>query len=454
MKTNLTLAAALMLTTTAAGAGGIDRTLTNYGTLFEVGNYVELSYASVRPSVSGDYNATLSRIGGSTTTGVMSEDFNTLSGSMKYDLTPRLALGLFFNQPFGADASYPAGAYRGLSAEWNSNGQSIVMKYKVTPNVSVYGGVHSIESQASILIPNQLVASPIAQAQADGARRLGAGAQQAADGAQQAADAAAAAAGAGDAAAAAALGAQAQSLAEQAQTLAAQAQSLGASAQATAATISPNTNATTGPFTYRALTDKDRETSYIVGAAYERPEIALRVALTYESGYTHSFDTVETLAATGLNLTSNTDISMPDVYTLDFQSGVAKDTLVFGSIRHATWGDWEVRPDGYKALTNDRVTGIDSDVTTYRIGVGRKINDNFSGFARVTYENSNGDVASRLAPTDGSTAFGFGGTYTRDAFKITGGVEYIKFGEATDASGTEFADNDAVAVGLSVGYRF
>lgn len=454
MKTDLTLAAALMLTTTVASAGGIDRTLTEYASLFEVGNYAELSYAAVQPNVTGTYSAPLVALGGTTSTGVMSQDFSTLSGSMKYDLTPRLALGLFFNQPFGTEAYYPDGANRGLMAEWESNSQAIVMKYQVTPNISVYGGVRSIESQASILIPNQLIAAPIAQAQSDGALQLAQGANQAAAGAQLAADNAALAAAGGDAATAAELGAQALALGAQAQSLGAQAQALGAQAQMTADTISVSTNATTGPFTYRAETEKDRQTSYIVGAAYERPQIALRVALTYEQGYTHSFETVETLAATQLNLTSTTDVEMPDVYTLDFQTGVAKDTLVFGSIRHATWGNWEVRPVGYEALASDNVADFESDVTTYRIGVGRQINDAFSGFARITYEARSDDTPSPLAPVDGSTAFGIGGSYVRDAFRITAGVEYITFGDTTDDTGTVFANNDAVALGLSVGYRF
>jgi long-subunit fatty acid transport protein len=422
MKKQFTLGAALLMTTTAASASGIDRTLTNYGLLFETGNYAELSYASVSPSVSGTYSdAIISATGSVSDTGNMSQDFNTLSGSVKYDLTDKLALGLFSNQPFGANADYPSGLYTGLAAEWDSRGTSIVLKYKVTPNVSVYGGVRSIVSQATILIPNQL-------AGAETAGQLGAAARAAATAAAAATDPAVAAG------------------------LAAQATTLGAQAQA----ILDPANATTGPFTYTAETESDRQTSYILGAAYERPEIALRVALTYESGYTHEFKTVENLAAAGLSdLETITKITMPDVYTLDFQSGVAKDTLVFGSIRHATWSDWEVRPAGYEAATGgDRVTGIDSDTTTYRIGVGRKFTDALSGFARITYEPGNGDVASRLAPTDGSTAYGFGGTYTNGPIKVTGGVEYITFGEATDASGTLFAENDAVAVGVSVGYRF
>ncbi|MCF7700213.1 hypothetical protein [Loktanella sp. M215] len=411
MKQMMKITAAFLLGTTAAQAAGIDRNLTNYGILFEQGNYVELSYAAVKPSVSGNYQEPYATFGGNGSTGVMSKDFSTLSGSLKYDLTPRLALGLFFNQPFGADANYPQGFYRGLSAEWDSNGQTIVMKYKVTPAISVYGGVRSIESEANIVIPSQLLGASTAKAAATAA----AAAQQAGD--------------------------------------LAQAQQLGAQAQA----ILDPASALTGRFTYTAHAEKDRQTSYIIGAAYERPEIALRVALTYETGYTHKFGTTETFGGADLPR-STTSISMPDVYTLDFQSGVAKDTLVFGSIRHATWSDWHVRPAGYVDLTSGQdVTGIDSDSTTYRLGVGRKFNDAISGFVRVTYEPGNGDDLSRLAPTDGSTSFGIGGTYTKDAFKITGGVEYIKFGEGNDDTSTTntfFADNDAVAVGVSVGYRF
>ena len=105
MKKQFTLGAALLMTTTAASASGIDRNLTNYGLLFETGNYAELSYANVSPSVSGTYGPTATALGGgATSTDVMSKDFETLSGSVKYDLTDKLALGLFSNQPFGANA--------------------------------------------------------------------------------------------------------------------------------------------------------------------------------------------------------------------------------------------------------------------------------------------------------------------------------------------------------------
>ncbi|RYH03415.1 hypothetical protein EU805_06760 [Salipiger sp. IMCC34102] len=477
MKLTLTTGAALLLTT-AATAGGIDRTLNNYSVLFEDGNYAELAFSFVRPDVTGEYPTALG--GGST--GVMSEDYETAAFSMKYELNPTVDLGLFVNQPFGADASYPEGLYTGLAAEWDSNQVALVLKYQATPNISVYGGVRSIESQADILIPNALVAGPIAQslgaqAQADGAvaqeigaraLAIGGRAQDTADRAQAAAQQAAAAAAAGDlaqaqtlGARAAALGAQAGELRDNAVALGAQAEAQGAAAQALGAQaqaigdIAQTASPTDGPYTYRANTESDRRTSYIIGAAYERPEIALRVALTYESGYTHEFESFETIPAlAAFPVTSVTEIEMPDVLTLDFQTGVAPGTLVFGSIRHATWSDWQVAPAGYLALTGGPVTGIDDDVTTYRIGVGRAFTDQLSGFARFTYEDGNGTELSRLAPTDGSRAFGIGGSYTRGAVKFTGGLEYIDFGDGNDASGTVFADNDAVGLGLSVGYSF
>lgn len=88
------------------------------------------------------------------------------------------------------------------------------------------------------------------------------------------------------------------------------------------------------------------------------------------------------------------------------------------------------------------------------MGLGRRINDNWSVFGRVGYEDPTGDVASRLAPTDGLTSVGLGATYTQGPVSVTGGLEYVWLGNAVDASGVEFADNTAVGLGLSIGYNF
>ncbi len=209
-----------------------------------------------------------------------------------------------------------------------------------------------------------------------------------------------------------------------------------------------------GGFTYTADGEKDGRFGYTIGAAYEIPDIALRVGLTYENAITHKFDTAESFGAPPV--TTTTSVTMPQSLTLDFQSGVAKDTLVFGSIKWAEWSVWEVRPPIYDGVMSDSITEFDNDVITYQLGVGRKLNDNLSVFARVGHEKANGGSASRLSPTDGQTSFGIGGTWRQDKMKITAGIEYAKLGDATTGAPTltEFSNNSAVGFGLSVGYNF
>lgn len=390
MKYVMTAGAALLLTTTIAHAGGIDRSGNSYSILFEEGNHAQLSFSTATPDVSGEYP------GDTGSTGNMAESYSSAGFALKYGMTDQLDLAIFLNQPFGANANYTHGFYDGLSATWESTQLAAVAKYQAAPDISVYSGLRAVQSSAVIAIPDKLTRASFARAAAD--TNLP----------QLVRDAAAAAFG------------------------------------------SPP-----GALEYTAKTETNTQIGYVVGAAYERPEIALRIGLTYESGVTHDFKSSETIPYANADGAKGTfDIEMPQSLALDFQSGVAKDTLVFGSVRWTEWSVWEVRPTVFEAVTQDRVTGLDNDVITYRLGVGRKINDEFSVFGRVTYEDANGGIASRLTPTDGSTSCGFGGTYTMDKIKITGGVEYALLGDATDSGPVEFADNSALGFGLIVGYSF
>ena len=359
--------------------------------MFEQGNYVEFGVSHVAPKVSGTYqNPAFGPFVG-TSTGDMASDYTSLSFAYKRDINEKLAYALYVNSPYGALANYSAGPYTGLNAKWDSQQVALLMKYKATPNVSVYGGLKYVRSKATIAIPDTLIRGGLAAA--------------------------------------------------------------GAAGNATAGALAAGAPA--GSLNYSASGPADGSGGIIIGAAYEKPEIALRVGLTYESGFSHKFKTTEFIAAVpSISGTSITTIKMPQSITLDFQSGVAKDTLVFGSIRYSKWTSWEVRPAGYAALTGGNITDFSNNVVSYQIGVGRKINDSFSVFARAGYEKANGGVASRLAPTDGSRSFGIGGTYTKDNMKVTAGIEYVKVGDAVDGTGTTFKGNKAVGFGMTVGYRF
>ncbi len=389
MKNTMMVASVLALAAGAAQAGGIDRSRLSFGTLFEQGTYAELGFSSVSPKVTGRFAAGLG--GGST--GDMADDYLTMSFSYKRDINETLSYGVFINTPYGANANYQLGPYNGLNAEWNSTQLAVILRYEVTPAVSVYGGAKLVQSSATINIPDALIRGGLA-----------------------------------------------------------------ASGNPTGIAIA--TNAPAGTLRYSATASKDLAAGVILGAAYEKPEIALRVGLTYESGFTHKFATTEVIPAFGLLPgtapfpASTTEIKMPYALTLDFQSGIAKDTLLFGSIRYSNWSVWEVRPRGYEGLTGEDVTSIDNNVMTYQLGIGRRLNENLSVFARASYEKANGGVASRLSPTDGMRSIGIGGTYTKDKMKVTAGVEYAELGDAIDGSGTRFSGGKAVGVGISVGFKF
>ncbi len=212
---------------------------------------------------------------------------------------------------------------------------------------------------------------------------------------------------------------------------------------------------------YNVNLAEDRSTGYVVGAAYEIPEIALRVALTYNSAITHEFATRETLRGAVVNPGSTTEVETPESINLDFQTGIAADTLLFGSIRHAKWSDTIISPQFFRGATGGgSLTEID-DATSYTLGIGRKLTENFSASVSLGYEGGGkDDLVSPLAPSNGNKSIAIGGKYTMEQITISGGVRYTKLGDARPETGTpdtaraSFRDNKAVSVGLRVGFNF
>lgn len=209
---------------------------------------------------------------------------------------------------------------------------------------------------------------------------------------------------------------------------------------------------------YRVSGDRDIGVGYVVGGAYERPDIALRVALTYNSGIKHDVQTSESFGGIP-NPTTNTEIETPQSVNLDFQTGIAQDTLLFGGIRWAEWSEFDITPVGYQGATGGSLVSYDNDVFSYSLGVGRRLNENWSVSASVGYEKSNGGFASNLGPTDGSKSMALAAIYTKDNMKITTGIRYINIGDAQTAipgfaPASDFKDNHAVAIGVKVGYTF
>ncbi len=201
---------------------------------------------------------------------------------------------------------------------------------------------------------------------------------------------------------------------------------------------------------YTLDTNHDSEIGYVVGVAWEKPEIAARVALTYNSAITHSLQSVE-----GGVPTAGFDTEVPQSVNLEFQTGIAKDTLLFGSIRWVDWTAFIIDPPAYPAPLGNLVDYA-SDRVTYNLGIGRRFNDNWSGAVTIGYEPSDGDLTGNLGPTDGMKSIGLAATYTVDNLKITGGVRYVDLGDATTkppVSGV-FTNNSGIGVGIKIGWSF
>lgn len=217
---------------------------------------------------------------------------------------------------------------------------------------------------------------------------------------------------------------------------------------------------------YDADFSKGGEFGYAIGAAYEIPDIALRIALTYHSEIKHDLDTVETGVPLLGTVRSTTEIIAPEALNLDFQSGIAENTLLFGSIRYARYSDTIVSPEGFDTVVNpatggDSLTDIDN-LTDIKIGIGRRFNEKWSGSIAFGHQSKGEDkLVSPLAPVNGAKYVLLGAKYdVNERLAISGGVRYTKFGEAFPETGTpdvaraEFKDNSAVSMGLKLTYRF
>ena len=212
------------------------------------------------------------------------------------------------------------------------------------------------------------------------------------------------------------------------------------------------------------------EMAPVVGAAYENKEIALRVELMVQpetdmtlSAASSVAAAVPTTALTGATLV------IPQTMTLNFQSGIAEDTLLFGSIHKADWDTAQIAIPANTAGVNpttgaldQAVTNVDSDFanrTAYSIGIGRKLSDSISVLGSYATEGGGGAASTDpFTLSDGSQTLALGARYTYENMTISGGYSYTKVGDVTVTHATgltaTYADNKVTGIGLKIGFSF
>lgn len=379
MKKTITAAAAVAVTATGAWAGGLDRSGQPIGIIFEKGNYAELSFASINPSVSG--TDTFAAPGFAYND--VADKFTQFGGAIKYQFNDQISMSLIADQPFGSDLTYPgmaaATSLGGTHAIADSFALTALGRYKFNDRVSVHGGIRYQQIEGDITL------SGLAYGGLNG---------------------------------------------------------------------------------YNVDLASADGIGYVIGGAYEIPEIALRVALTYNSEITHDMATTETVMGFPVfGPSADTEIKTPASINLDAQMGINPKTLAFGSIRYAKWSDLKISPTGFDAAVDPGTPGSSisqlDDSLAISLGIGRKITDNFSASLTLGWERAgDDDLVSPLAPSNGNRSIALGGKYTMDNVTISGGVRYTKLGSAMPETGTpdvaraNFRDNDVVSIGMKVGFTF
>jgi long-subunit fatty acid transport protein len=379
MKTCVAVPLALAALSSAAQAGGLDRTGQPIDILFEKGNYLEFSFGRADPKLSGRDVATFNPA--RTPSGNVAQAFNQAAAGIKLDLSDRLSFALIYDQPWGSDISYAAADANpltpgsallgGTQAFADSDAITGLLRYKFNDRFSVHGGLRWQQIEGQITL--------------NGAAYGGA---------------------------------------------------------------PPG-----GLSGYTVNIQRDRALGWVAGAAYEIPDIALRLALTYNSEIEHNIRITENLNPAVTNTTTTTT---PQSVNLDFQTGIAPNTLLMAGIRWADHSETRLRPT---------LAGVDlidlEDTTTFSLGLARRFNENWSGSISFEYEEASDDnLVSPLAPTNGFESFAIGLQYTKDNYKISGGIRYTRLGDAFAETGTPdvaragFTDNDAISFGIKIGYSF
>ena len=199
---------------------------------------------------------------------------------------------------------------------------------------------------------------------------------------------------------------------------------------------------------------------WLAGFAYQIPEIALKTSVTYRSEIKHKAKSVETHKLMPmLNVESQLDAITPQSVNIDFQTGVAANTLAFANIRWVHWDQFAVTPKFLNSASGNNLIDYSDDQWSATVGVGRKFNSHWSGSASVGYDSGAGNPVTTLGPTEGYWSVGLGGQYSpAENYFIQAGVKYFWLGDATARTGTtdvgEFEDNYALGYGLKFGYRF
>mgnify|MGYP006172207825 CR=1 FL=1 len=178
---------------------------------------------------------------------------------------------------------------------------------------------------------------------------------------------------------------------------------------------------------------------------------------------------------TALNASSGeTKLTTPQSVNIDFQTGIMANTVAFANVRWVDWSKFKVQPYqfgklsqylGQNNLIPNKPNGFNlidykEDQISATVGVGRKFNERWGGNVSVGWDSGAGNPVTTLGPTEGFWSVGTGVRFSpAENYFIGAGVKYFWLGDADAVTGAhsnagKFTNNDAIAYGLNLGYKF
>ena len=492
------------LPATGAFAAALDRSGQSMSAFFQPGNYFEAGLSVLDPTVEGK------EAGGTPTQrkiGDMGNDYMFPSAALKLQLTDKISFGLLYDQPFGADAKYTG------ENVFVSSPNDGVLSQKSLSDLSTKSITQLVQAAGPAFAPTlQAVTAAAPACTPQNLLVLGALQQVAqtnpvvAGGLQKLQQTNAALT-----AAKAYLGSSTGSNSTQVEVDSQNIsmvfgfqpnKNLNFYAGPVIQTIKGNVSLRGQAYSvyngYDADIKETTGTGWLAGAAYQIPEIALKASLTYRSEIDHKVNIKEDLSLLGfpgltsvltglgvdasklaaLSVDKKTKITTPQSVNLDLQTGIMANTVAFANVRWVNWKDFSIQPYkfgelskilGGAGLVAGKPNGFNlveysDDQWSVNAGVGRKLNEKWAGNVSVGWDSGAGNPVTTLGPTEGYWNVGFGVQYSpTPATFISGGVKYFWLGDAKAQTGAQagtneyvasFEDNNAIAYGLKMGYRF
>ena len=419
-----TLTTAMILATvpmTGAFAAALDRSGQSISVFLQPGNYFEAGISVLDPNVSGKVRngyspsaAPANAIGlQNTNLSDMGDDYYFPSAALKLQVTDHFSFGLFYDQPFGADATFSLSDTVSVAAggvglfhngtettevEVKTQSISMIFGYQPTENFNFYAGpvYQTVEGDVQL-------------------RGLAYGGN-------------------------ATFGGYNASIKE------------------------------TGDVGWLA------GAAFQIPDIALKASVTYRSEIEHSVNVKESFNSAGLFAGLNAAPSLNTDITTPQSVNLDFQTGIMANTVAFANVRWVDWSNFSIQPYKFglaskNALVQSQSGKPEFDLVAYTddqisatVGVGRKLNDQWAGNVSVGWDSGAGNPVTTLGPTEGYWNVGLGAQFspTPQTF-IAGGVKYFWLGDAKAQTGAqfdtagyvaEFKDNHAIAYGLKMGYKF